>query len=231
MNLLCIPYAGATPVCYQCFKRYLPEWLHLTTAVLPGRGLRANEKACILFNDAIEDICNRYIYIFESGDYALFGHSMGSTMVYELTYKMIEKGLPLPKHLFFSGRTAPQQSYQHEKITDKNPNDFKKKIIKLGGIPEELLKNPDVLDYFLKQIYEDILLLEDYSYLEGRPSLECDISVFYGREDELFSQAESDLWKQLTKKKCNVYGFSGNHFFIESHAEEIVDIFCRELFE
>jgi surfactin synthase thioesterase subunit len=229
MNLLCIPYAGATPICYSFFKKYLPESIHLTTVELPGRGTRTKEKACLVFQDAIEDICDRYAHIFESGDYALFGHSMGSTMVYELTYKIIERGLPLPKHLFFSGRMAPKQSSLYEKITNKTPEEFKQHIIQLGGISEELMKYPEVLDYFFKQIYEDHLLLENYSYIEGRPSFECGISVFYGQEDDTFNRVDRDIWQQMTKEECRMYGFSGNHFFIESNAEKIASIFCNEL--
>lgn len=228
MNLLCIPYAGATPLCYQYLKKYLPDWLSLTTAVLPGRGGN-KEEACVIFSEIVEDIFERYKYIFEKGNYALFGHSMGSTIVYELTYRIIEEGLPKPEHLFFSGRVVPEQSYQYAKITDENKEEFFHKVVRLGGIHEELLNYPEALKYFMKQIYEDYILIENYSYTAGRDVFDIDISVFYGQEDELFSQKESFLWKKTTKKKCNLYGFSGNHFFLEKHAEQIVKIICKEL--
>ncbi len=229
MNLVCIPYAGATPICYSFFKKYLPESIHLTTVELPGRGTRTHEKACLVFRDAIEDICDRYAYLFESGDYVLYGHSMGSTMVYELTYKIMERKLPLPKHLFFSGRMAPKQSSLYEKSTNKSPEEFKKYIIELGGISEELMNYPELLNYFLKQIYEDHQLLEDYSYVEGRPPFDCAITVFYGREDDKFNCPDSKMWQEMTKGRCSIYGFSGNHFFIERNAEKIASIIWKEL--
>ncbi|MDT3427546.1 surfactin synthase thioesterase subunit [Paenibacillus forsythiae] len=44
----------------------------------------------------------------EDGGYALFGHSMGSWLAYEVYYAIRRAGGRLPLNLFVSGRHAPQ---------------------------------------------------------------------------------------------------------------------------
>lgn len=225
MNLLCVPYAGGTSLCYRSFKCYLPNWLHMTTVSLPGRGGESADS----FEDVVEDIYERYAYIFQNNDYALFGHSMGSTMVFELVYKIMERGGALPKHVFFSGRRVPQRSFLYNRIANRAPEEFNKEIIKLGGIPDLLLQSPEAFEFFMEQIYKDVLLLESYTYKEGRNILEIDISVFYGKDDEKLDEKESEYWKWVTNKNCNIYGFEGAHFFINENANEVVSIISNEL--
>ena len=229
MDLLCIPYAGGTSLCYHYLKKYIPDWLHMTTVTLPGRFGRTQEGSVDSFEDAIEDIFEQNKNIIRTGEYAMFGHSMGSTMAYELVYKILDKGSPLPKHVFFSGRKVPKRSYLYEKIANKDFTSFKEDIFNMGGIPDVLLNYPKELECFMNQIYKDISLLESYRFREGRSVFDFDISVFYGAEDNKLDFNECEYWKLVTKKQCHIYGFDGDHFFINKYAREIVSIICDEL--
>ena len=46
LNLLCLPYSGASAMVYSRWRRKLPQWLHLQPLELPGRGARY---ACLLY--------------------------------------------------------------------------------------------------------------------------------------------------------------------------------------
>jgi len=51
----------------------------------------------------VEDILTNIQDKIIADDYAIYGHSMGSLLAYELYYKIIDKNIRKPKHMFFSG--------------------------------------------------------------------------------------------------------------------------------
>ena len=229
IDLLCIPYAGAMTSCYHNLKKYLPKEICMTTVELPGRGSRRKETRCVRFTDTVEDIFEHYRDIFQRGNYGVFGHSMGSTMAYELAHMIEERGLPLPKHLFFSGRMAPQQTELYPNLSEKTPEEFQTEMIQLGGIPSELIEQPKLLKYFMQKIYDDNKVLEDYQYKEGQEPFSCDISVMYGKDEPISCYMKKEVWQELTNQECHLYQFSGDHFFINPHAEEIASLIGQEL--
>ncbi|WP_369479927.1 thioesterase II family protein, partial [Pseudomonas putida] len=43
LNLLCLPYSGASAMVYSRWRRKLPAWLQVRPVELPGRGARMAE--------------------------------------------------------------------------------------------------------------------------------------------------------------------------------------------
>jgi medium-chain acyl-[acyl-carrier-protein] hydrolase len=223
IKLFCFPYAGGSAVVYNKWKSYLNGNIELCPVELPGRGRLFSSPFYRDMNEAVGDLFRKLSQDFTSSRYALFGHSMGSCLVYELSQQIRHSNLNQPLHLFFSGRRPPQIE-KKEKIIHTLPNDeFIAEISDLGGTPREVLEHQELLDLFIPVIRADYKLVETYKYIE-RGQLESKISVFNGTRDTDTNILEMKEWGKCTRGDCKVYEFEGGHFFIHEHFQKIVAI-------
>jgi len=148
---------------------------------------------------------------------------MGSILAYELYYKTCEMGGRKPKHIFFSGYGSPSVVRKSENIYNLSDNDFLKKVMELGGTPEELINNKELLEIFLPIIRNDFKILELYKYKERENKIECDVSILNGKKDSI-SLVEILAWRKHVCRGFRVYNFEGNHFFINSNIQNITSI-------
>ncbi len=223
MILFCLPYAGGSEVIYLNMKKYLNSSITLYPIELKGRGKRFDEKLYESLGEAVEDIFENIKDKIVDNDYAIYGHSMGSLLAYELYYKISSENLRRPKHIFFSGYRAPSSIRKRENIYTLPDYDFMRKIIDLGGSPEELINNQELFQTFLPIIKRDFEIVETYVYKEKKNKIECDVSILYGEQDSI--DIEDILeWEKHVCKDFKIYNFEGNHFFIKNNVENIARI-------
>lgn len=132
-------------------------------------------------------------------------------------------------HVFFSGRSAPHVKRADEKkyhILEEE--DFINEVINLGGTPPEFFDHPELLEVFLPLLKNDFKLAEaDIHNGEIHP-LDCNISVFLGKDEDLTTE-QCDGWKKHTKKLCSIHYFEGGHFFLHEETEQIVRLINNTL--
>jgi medium-chain acyl-[acyl-carrier-protein] hydrolase len=222
IKLFCFPYAGGSAVMYHKWKPFLDSKIELIPIELAGRGKRINEVLYRDVPDAIEDIYRLVSREIDFSPYALFGHSMGGMLSYQLSQKLIENNYHSPVHIFFSGRNAPHVKRQdEEKYHLLEGEDFKKKVIELGGTPRELFDHPELMEVFLPLLKNDFKLAEtDIHHGEIRP-FNCNITVLLGKDEDLTTE-QCDGWKKHTKKMCTIHYFEGGHFFLHDETKQIV---------
>ncbi|MBC8063127.1 MAG: thioesterase [Clostridiaceae bacterium] len=103
---------------------------------------------------------------FAGGSETIYGHSMGSLLAYELYYKVSELNLRKPRHIFFSGYRAPSIIREKKNIHTLPNYDFMKKVMELGGTPDVIMNNQELLQVFLPILRSDFKILETYNYKE-----------------------------------------------------------------
>lgn len=223
MILFCLPYAGGSETIYYKWKNHLNSIIILYPIKLKGRGKRFSETLYGSLEEAVDDIFDIIKDKIQDSDYAIYGHSMGSLLAYELYYKISDSNYRKPTHIFFSGHKAPSNIGTRENTYSLPDSDFMKKIMELGGTPEELMNNQELLQIFLPIIRNDFKILETYNYEERDTKIECDVSILNGKQD--FISLEAILaWKNHLCRGFKVYNFEGNHFFINSNIENICSI-------
>lgn len=224
IKLFCIPYAGGSAMVYLTWKKHLHNRIELVPVELAGRGRRFSEPLYRSAEEAVEDIFNRISGELESSPYALFGHSMGSLLAYELTRKILASKLQEPLHVFFSGRHPPYAPGEKKGLHLLPDEEFIAEFYKLGGINEELLKNKELLDIFVPIIRADYRIVEEHIHKGDIPKLNSNISALNGKNDTFIVNKDISRWKECTNKNCRFYEFNDGHFFINSYREEVTSV-------
>ena len=230
IKLFCLPYAGGSAT--AIFNRWNPlidKSIALRPVELSGRGKKIQEPFYKNVDEAVVNILQLIREELSDGPYALMGHSMGAMLSYELALRIQAEGLPLPAHIFFSGRAAPSIKVAEEKkyhLLDDSA--FRKKLQQLGGTPPEFFLYPELEQLYLPLLKNDFrLATTDFSHRNGT-SMECDISVMLGTNDDIIGES-AEAWKTHTKGYCAIYYFNGGHFFLNDCLENVVCLINKTL--
>ena len=227
MNLFCIPYAGGSANIYLPWRNNLPG-INVLPVELKGRGRRFDESVYQSVEEAVEDILFTIDSDLQTDNYAFFGHSMGGILAFELYNRIKQGGKNKPAHIFFSGCKPPHlRETQKQKTYNLSTEELTKKLAEMGGTPQEILSNPDLLDIFLPVIRADYHMIENYSY-KGDKGLESDISILIGDQDSV-SLEEARDWEKLSKGDIQLYTLEGNHFFIHHQTQDVMNIIRNRL--
>lgn len=205
------------------WKKYLNPSIQLEPIKLKARGKRIGEIFYRTLEEAVEDIFQNIKDTIIENDYAIYGHSMGSLLAYELYYKITSQKLRIPKHIFFSGYKSPNIKRKEKQIHQLPDDEFMKEVIELGGTPEELVKSEEMLKLFLPVLRNDFRIIENYIYKEKKDKIQCDITILNGKKDDITLE-EILAWKNHGDKGFKVYNFEGNHFFINNNVKNITNI-------
>lgn len=228
MKLFCLPYAGGSETIYYKWKNYLQPLIEVLPIELKGRGKRFSEVFYENLEEAVEDIFENIKDKIVNNDYAIYGHSMGSLIAYELYYKICNENAKMPKHMFFSGYKAPSIPRKEKQICLLPDDEFIKEVIELGGTPQEVVESEELLQLFTPILRNDFKMLENYIYKEKKSKIQCNISILNGKEDDITLE-EILSWKNHGDKGVKVYNFEGNHFFINTNLENIIKVINNTL--
>jgi surfactin synthase thioesterase subunit len=210
MKLIIFPFAGGSQYAFNDVKKLLPE-VEIIGVDYPGRGKRMVEGLLDEIHQVTED-CYQTLKKDLSGDFIFWGHSMGACVAFLLAQKLLNNGENLPKRLIVSGRNAPSTLNRREKINDYPRDLFIEKLRKLGGTTDEVLLNPDLMEFFEPILRADFKAIENYTPSTFK-TLDIPISVWYGSEEDL-TKEEIELWQKETSIPVDIKEFEGNHFFL-----------------
>ena len=228
INLICLPYAGGTAAVYHRWKPFLDNRIRLCPIELAGRGRRLKEPFYNSFEEAVDDIYGMIGELTEF-PYALFGHSMGGALAYELAFKIKYNNQRQPMHIFISGRRPPHVN-RDEKLLHLLPfEEFKEEILKLGGTPRELFENKELWDIFLPVLRADYKIIEGYEYKPYNFKLECGLTVLAGELDDESGLRHMTEWQRYSESDYSLHIFDGGHFFIHDYMDEVIRVINHQL--
>lgn len=220
IRLFCLPYAGGSSMVYGKWKDDLDKCIHLRPLELAGRGKRINEPYYQSEEEAAEDVLRMIRFELADLPYAFYGHSMGALIAYLTAQKIRKMRYPGPVHMFFSGRGAPHIFRDDKPLYHTLPEDeFREKVMKLGGTPPEFFEIPELLEILLPLLRADFKLSGTYRHTGEITPLDCAITVLTGKEEDLKPE-QIDEWKYHTRYHCAFHSFEGGHFFLNNPLEK-----------
>jgi medium-chain acyl-[acyl-carrier-protein] hydrolase len=226
-RLFCFPHAGASAAAFGGWQRLAGERIAVCPVQPPGRAERYREPAYRDVGAFVDDLVTELGHQFV-GHYALFGHSMGALVAFELACRLRAISAPAPVHLFVSGRTAPQLAETRTRLRDLPVDRLIHELRRMGGTPDMLLRDRELLEAFLPLLRADFSVNESYRYRAQDP-LAIPLTAFGGRSDPRAEEWEIREWAAQTSERFQCRMFSGGHFYTEEHAADVVGIMRSEL--
>ena len=220
LRLFCLAHAGGSAAFYRTWSSRLPARVEVCALELPGRGRRWSEALPRDLQQLVVEL-QRDMAPELDRPYAIFGHSVGALIAFELARCLRRSGQPLPVALFASGRQAPQLKARVPRVSELPEGAFIDAMKRYGSSSSEVLDHPELRELFVPILRADIALNERYEYYSEEP-LAFPLHILWGSSDETVQNADAAAWSKMTSGPSCASSFAGDHFFPRSAESEVV---------
>ncbi|MDW6092179.1 thioesterase II family protein [Vibrio rhizosphaerae] len=217
-TLICLPSSGSSSSLYADWRTQLAAHnITLYCPEYPGRGRRFTDplptSIPVLVDDLIQQLGDR---LSSREPYALFGHSLGGLIAYELTLKIQQtSGLTSPQRLVISASHAPHLRGENQLRSDLSEQALIALLQEMGGIKHEVFEHPELLELFLPIIRSDLALNDNYNRQEIEPLI-CPITTIHGLNDPVVTQEKVKQWTRYTSDYQHL-DWPGDHFYFQQN--------------
>lgn len=226
VRLACLPHAGGSASFFLPMSKALSPAIDVLCVQYPGRQDRRLEP-CIQSIDDLAEQLTPVLAPWLDLPLALFGHSMGATLAFEIARRMERDCSASPVHLFASGRRAPSR-HRDERIHLAEDRALLAELRSLSGTDALVLGDEEVLRMVLPAIRGDYRAAETYRYQPG-PRLRCPITALAGNADPKVTADEARAWREHTDGGFDYHTFDGGHFYLTGHQEEVLRLVTARL--
>ncbi|MFC4057033.1 thioesterase II family protein [Planomonospora corallina] len=224
-RLICFAHAGGSATAYREWPALLPETVELYGVQLPGRADRYGEPLPESLEAVAAAVAGELVPLLDRR-FALFGHSMGALVAYEVTRLLEERG-PGPARLFVSGCAAPHErpEYGYSRYDDDG---LVAELTRLGGTEAAVFAHRDLRELVLPYVRGDFRLVDAYRHRPG-PPLRTPVSALVGDADPVVTPAQAKSWESLTASEFSLTVFPGDHFYLQPLRERVVAEVARRV--
>ncbi|HXL91152.1 MAG TPA: alpha/beta fold hydrolase [Streptosporangiaceae bacterium] len=227
-RLLCLHHAGGNGAFYTSWAAELTGTCEVWTANLPGRRGRSLEPLItdpdILVTelaDAAEALLDRPL--------AIFGHSMGALLGYEVARELRRRGHPPLSALVVSACRAVQ--LRPEQAPVPRPDAELAGMLKVwGGTPPDLLEDEEFLGLVLPPFRADLTLCEAYRYRPGA-ALDTPLTALAAAHDDVAPVPDVAAWSVLSTRWRGIHVVEGGHFYLVPARRLVLDVVVRAVTE
>ncbi len=227
LRLFCFSHAGAGASVYgPWIKPLAAAGIDVCPVQLPGRENRFRESP----HHSLEPLMEALVSALQrhmDRPYAVFGHSLGALLAYELARFLCAIGRP-PERLLVSGRIAPHLRDPRPTMHDLGDCELVARLLELGGIPDALAESRDFIAQQLPVFRGDLTVNETYRHVDRAP-IDVPVTAFGGDQDPKVSLVELHAWRRTTRAAFRVVVMPGDHFFVVTARERLLATVSAEL--
>jgi medium-chain acyl-[acyl-carrier-protein] hydrolase len=226
--LFTFPYAGGGAGTYRQWQSAMPEDIEVCPVHLPGRERRFRETPFVRVEPLIESFAAAMLPWLDR-PFALFGHSMGAIIAYELARLLAPRpAASLLLRVFLSARAAPHLPSTEPILHNLPDDEFIAELRQLKGTPEALLDDREAMRVMMPLVRADFQLTETYVHRPG-PPLRCGLSVFGGRDDVWVDEGMLQDWRAYTDGPFRLRMMQGDHFYINDAPDALLSAIRDDL--
>jgi external thioesterase TEII len=213
MPLICFPFAGGYSASFRPLHAYLKDHCHLLAIEPPGHG--TNRMPLMENFEKLADMYVKELMPRLDKAFVLFGHSMGGLMVYRVAQKLEQRGI-FPKAIIISAIQPPH--VRRKAVTHMDDCALLDYMISIGGVPPELAKEREILEFFLPAFRADFKALETFEHTD-HTLLQSPVHIFNGEQDAKCVR-DAFSWKEWAHQ-LRFHTFQGGHMFLLSETEKV----------
>lgn len=223
VRLVCLPHAGGSASFYFPVARALAPAMDVLAVQYPGRQDRRHEPGITRLAE-LADRITEALLPWADRPLALFGHSMGGLLGYEVAARLEDAGTA-PAALFASARRAPSR-HRVESVHLRSDAGVIEELKLLDGTDSGMLMDDELLRMILPALRSDYEAIETYRH-QPRPPLSTPVVVLTGDDDPQVTADEAQAWSAHTSAGFSLHTFKGGHFYLTRHQTEVLDIIRR----
>jgi surfactin synthase thioesterase subunit len=218
LRLVCFPHAGGSAAFFRTWTERLSPGIEMAAVQYPGRADRLDEA---VVHDAETQVRRIVAALPQLADrpLALFGHSMGAILAYEVARSLEAAGTP-PAHLFVSGCRAAHVPGER-RVSELDDDKLVDVLTWMGGTDTTLLADPDLREMVLPYVRGDFRLVETYRHVPG-PLLRTPVTSIVGEDDKVATIDAAARWAELTTGAFAQRVFPGDHFYLVPHRDKVI---------
>ena len=224
-QLVCFPHAGGSASFYFPLSRALATTTDVLTVQYPGRQDRRAEP-CFDSVTELADAVTEVLLPTLDRPVALFGHSMGASLAFEVAMRMERRSVE-PVALFVSGRRAPSR-FREENFHLRDDDTLLREVARLSGTDSQVLQDEEVLRMVLPAIRGDYRAAETYRFVGGDP-LHTPIHAHTGESDPKAELDDVRAWSTHTTGRFTMTTYPGGHFYLSEQTGKLTDAIAHEL--
>jgi surfactin synthase thioesterase subunit len=213
-TLVCLSFCGGGLAAYQPWAPLLDDDTELAVVCYPGREGRFAERFATSWEELATD-ATRAVCTAADRPYALFGHSMGGWMAFEVATRMERGAGPPPQELVISSCNAPNRGVTQRdafpRIDDSDDTllDWMRTI---GALPEYVLADTDLREISLELMRADIKVRDSYGSRPG-VTTRLPVQILHGSDDDVIEPDLARRWRAVATGRFRVDELPGGHFY------------------
>lgn len=217
-KLFIFPHAGGSANYYVPFAKTFSSGVRCIAVQYPKRRGGSDLSRVTSIPDLADDIY-RVLKPAElaGGRFALFGHSMGAMVAFEVALRFQSAAIPMAG-LFVSACAAPgQMGLEYLQGSDR---ELLNVVADLTGADRAFLANEDFAATLLPTL-RSVKAIAGYSCAPGSV-VSCPISAFAGVDDQIAPYDKMSPWSGFTTSNFAIRVFPGGHFYLDDNLAALV---------
>jgi surfactin synthase thioesterase subunit len=227
VRLFCLPYAGAGASAFRGWPAAFDPRVEVVAVQLPGREGRIREPLQLdpaAIAAAITSAADR--------PFAIFGHSLGGRLGFEVIKSLRRAGGPQPQRFYPSASRAPDQKLDGplDGLSRLDDAALLDRLSAAGGFPAEVLAEPELVALILPVLRADLTWVDAYHYVP-EPPLGMPLTAFAGKLDRGVPPEHVEGWLRQSTAGATLHVVPGGHFFLHEHLAEVAGVIERDLLD
>jgi surfactin synthase thioesterase subunit len=222
--LFCLPYSGGGASAFRLWRRLLAPQVGVLPVCLPGREERIGEPLSMPVSGIAAAIAAR-----ADRPYAIYGHSLGARLGFEVIRELDRCGAPLPM-VFYPAAAQPLDIRDPIAESVLLPDEeFLAALIERVGMPAEVAQVPELRSLLLPVLRADFQWIYQYRYPAGSP-LRVPVTALAGAADGEVSPQDMLGWQRMTSAGFQLHTIDGGHLFLQdAAAPQLCDLLSADL--